>query len=267
MKAAIGVLDSGVGGLTVLKEIRRLLPGEDVVYIGDTARVPYGPRPPEEIARFMQQMLRFFAEKRVKLAVFACNTITVCGYRAAAGKYPFALVGMNVGARRAAEVTQSGRIGLIATAATVESGVHARLLKEIDPSLSLCAQPCPQFVALIEAGKIGGPEVEEAARRCLAPIKEAGVDTLILGCTHFPIIEAAIQAEAGPGVRLVDPALATAEDAVRALRSRSLLRAGGERGALDVYFTGAAAQARAVLAAYLPAERPALHTVDLAAYA
>lgn len=215
MDAAIGILDSGVGGLTVLKEVRRLLPGEDVIYIGDTARVPYGPRPPEEIARFMHQMLRFFAAKRVKLAVFACNTITVCGYAAAAGKYPFGLIGMNVGAHAAAALTQNGRIGLIATAATVKSGAHARLLRSIDPSLTLCAQPCPAFVSLIEAGETDGAAVEEAARRCLAPIKAAGVDTLILGCTHFPIIEAVIQAEVGLGVRLVNPARATAAEADR----------------------------------------------------
>lgn len=267
MDAAIGILDSGVGGLTVLKEIRRLLPGEDVVYVGDTARVPYGPRLPEEIARFMHQMLRFFAAKRVKLVVFACNTITVCGFTAAEGRYPFALVGMNTGVRRAAALTRNGKIGLIATAATVESGAHARLLREIDPSLMLAAQPCPAFVSLIEAGKTVGAELEAAARRCLAPIKAAGVDTLILGCTHFPLIEAVIQAEVGPGVRLVNPALATAEDAVNALQLRGLRYERCGRGALDVYFTGEATQAHSVALAYLPQEQTTFHAVDLTAYA
>ncbi|BBB90003.1 MAG TPA: glutamate racemase [Methylomusa anaerophila] len=211
--APIGVFDSGLGGLTVVKEMLNLLPGEDIIYFGDTARTPYGSRPPAEIIMFMHEILRFFTVQKVKMAVFACNTMTALGLEEAKRTYSFFTVGVNTGVKAALKVTRSKQIGVIATQATVASGYHGRSIRRIDAGAAIFPQACPKFVPLIEQGKLDGAEVEAAVAEYLVPLKEAGIDSLILGCTHYPFISPIITRVLGTSVSLVDPARETVVDA------------------------------------------------------
>lgn len=188
-KAPIGVFDSGIGGLTVVKELIRLLPGENIIYFGDTARTPYGCRPPTEILAFMNEILHFFTEQEVKMAVVACNTMTALGMDIAKKHYPFMLVGVNTGIHAAMAVSRNKKIGVIATQATVDSGKHRQAAEAIDPEATVYLQPCPKFVPLIEQEQFEGALIEEAALEYLLPLKKAQVDTLVLGCTHYPFIQ------------------------------------------------------------------------------
>lgn len=236
-EAAIGVFDSGIGGLTVIKELTWLMPEENYLYFGDTARAPYGSRPPAQILDFMHQILNFFADRRVKMAVFACNTMTALGLETARRHYPFPLVGMNTGARVALKTTRNKHIGVIATQATVASGKHGKALKNLDPDVTVYPQACPKFVPCIEQGVLDGAPIEEAALEYLVPLKEEQVDTLILGCTHYPFISPLIRRVMGSAVELVDPACETAMDARRCLVKQGSL-AGSGRGSVRLCFSG-----------------------------
>lgn len=227
--APIGVFDSGIGGLTVVKELRALMPHEDIIYFGDTARTPYGSRSPAEILEFMQQILRFFSAQQVKMAVVACNTMTALGLDIAKKKVPYLLVGVNTGIRSALKVSRTRNIGVIATQATVASGKHGKAAKAIDPKATVYPQACPKFVPLIEGESIRGADIEEAAVEYLSALKDARVDALILGCTHYPFIHALISGILGDGVTLIDPARETAEDA-RSLLAKHHLLAEGRNG-------------------------------------
>lgn len=220
--APIGIFDSGIGGLTVVKEVRRLLPQENIIYFGDTARAPYGSRPPAQIVTFMHQILDFFADQNIKLAVFACNTMTALGLEEARAKYPFPLVGMNTGVRQALRCSGGGRIGVLATQATIASDVHRKAVEAAAARAVIYSQACPKFVPLIEQGIIAGAQLEEAVREYLEPMNVAGIDTLILGCTHYPFIAETLRGVVGPAVRIVDPARDTAVAA-----REVLLQAGG----------------------------------------
>ncbi|SCM83771.1 Glutamate racemase [uncultured Sporomusa sp.] len=211
--APIGIFDSGLGGLTVLREVLNLLPGEDVIYFGDTARTPYGSRPPAEILRFLHEILPFFAAQQVKLAIIACNTMKAIGFEQASTKVPFLLTGVNYGARAALAASRNKRIGVMATAATIASGKHVQAIKAEEPAATVAVQACPRLVPFIEQGKLFGPELESAVTDYLLPLKEAAIDTLILGCTHYPFIIPVIRQVMGPDVVLVDPARETAAEA------------------------------------------------------
>ncbi|MBP2655990.1 MAG: murI [Firmicutes bacterium] len=234
---AIGVFDSGIGGLTVVKELAALLPHEKFIYFGDTARAPYGSRPPAQIIDFMHQILRCFASREVKLAVYACNTMTALGLEEARNRYSFSLVGMSTGVRTALKATVNKRIGVIATQATIASGKHGELLKLLDSEAVLYPQACPKFVPLIEQGEFTGSAIEAAALEYLAPLKAAKVDTIILGCTHYPIISPIIKEIMGPSVNLVDPAGETAVDA-RDTLIRMGLKAESGAGTVRIGFSG-----------------------------
>jgi glutamate racemase len=214
----IGVFDSGIGGLTVVKELRALMPAEDIIYFGDTARTPYGSRPPSEILQFMQEILRFFVAQDVKMAVVACNTMTALGLDAARKQYPFLLVGVNTGIRLSLMLTKNKRIGVIATQATVASGKHGKVAKEVDPTAAVYPVACPKFVPLVENGRMEGYDAEAAAREYLMPLHEAKVDTVILGCTHYPLLANTIRKVLGSNVTLVNPARETAIDALHLLK-------------------------------------------------
>ena len=211
--APIGIFDSGLGGLTVVREVLNLLPGEDIIYFGDTARTPYGSRPPAEILGFMHEILSFFSAQNVKMAITACNTMTALGLEQARTKFPFLLIGVNTGAEVALRVSRNKHIGVIATEATINSGKHANAIKIKDPAVTVYAQACPKFVPLIEQEKLRGLEIESAVREYLAPLNAGGIDALILGCTHYPFISSLITDIMGPEVVLVDPARETAAQA------------------------------------------------------
>lgn len=221
--APIGVFDSGIGGLTVVKELREIMPKEDIIYFGDTARTPYGSRSPAQIIEFMHQILRFFAAQHVKMAVVACNTMTALGLDIAKKKYPFLVVGVNTGIRSALKVSHTKNIGVIATQATIASGKHGKVAKTIDPEATVYPQACPKFVPLIEGEKLIGPDIQEAAVEYLISLKEVRVDALILGCTHYPFINGLITDILGSEVALINPARETAEDARNLLVKHQLL--------------------------------------------
>lgn len=232
----IGVFDSGIGGLTVVKELRRQMPQEDILYLGDTARMPYGCRTVEEIVAFMHEILSFMEARGVKIAVFACNTMTAHGYHLAFGKYPFPLVGMDKGIAEALVHSVTKKIGVLATRATIASGSHKNELAALSPEAVIYPMACPKFVPLIETGHINDDKIEEAICEVALPMKEAGVDAIVLGCTHYPYIADAIHHVLGEGVTLVDPAEATAREAKRILSECRLLKSGGV-GRMELCFT------------------------------
>jgi glutamate racemase len=221
---AIGVFDSGVGGLTVLRSIMRLLPGEETVYLGDTARVPYGTKSPHTVVKYSVQNAAFLVEKGIRLLVVACNTSSAVALPAMRRGFPgLPVVGViEPGARAAVAATTSGRIGVIGTAATIASGAYERAIVRLAPRARIVTRSCPLFVSLAEEGWTRGEVAELAARRYLAPLRARGIDTLVLGCTHYPLLKGVIRRVMGPEVRLID----SAEETARAVRD-VLVRGGG----------------------------------------
>lgn len=211
---AIGVLDSGVGGLTVVKEILRLLPQEPVIYIGDNARCPYGPRSADEVRMFTRQLVRRLQHTPLRALVLACNTATAAALEELRQALPYPVLGViEPGARSAVRQSHNGRVGVIATAGTIHSGAHRRSIMQLAPGFEVFGVACPELVTLVESQNLHGPEAEAIIAQALAPLRDSDIDTLILGCTHFPILASAIQTVVGPGVQLVNPA----EETVREL--------------------------------------------------
>lgn len=212
-ESPIGVFDSGVGGLTVVKEMSKHLPGERVIYFGDTANVPYGDKDPARLIRLADSIVSFLVANGVKAVVDACNSTSAVALDYLRGKYEVPFVGViDAGVRAALENTKNGKVGVIATKATVESQAHKRAAEKLDPKVRIFGRACPLFVPLVEEGKTDCPEVEAAAEMYLAFLQDAGIDTLILGCTHYPFITAVIRRVLGDRVVLVDPAENTAKE-------------------------------------------------------
>lgn len=222
----IGLFDSGLGGLTVVHEVRRQLPGASVEFYGDNGRNPYGPRPQAEIVKFSRQILNFLAGKGIDLAIIACNTATAAALAEVQDAYPFPVLGViEPGARAALAASKSCRIGVIGTEFTVRSGAYTRALKGLSPEVQVLGQACPLFTPLVEQGKTAGPEPEAAARAYLAAFRGSGIDTLILGCTHYPVLIDVIRAHLDPGVTTVDPAVETVAQAKLLLGAEATLPA------------------------------------------
>lgn len=203
----IGVFDSGLGGLTTVRELCRLLPGEDIVYFGDTGRVPYGSRSRETIVRYARQDVAFLRTFDLKLIVIACGTVSTTALEVLAQENPIPVLGVVApAAAAAARATQNDRVGLIGTQASIRSGAYEALIHKEDPAAQVFSQPCPLFVPLVENGRFkpGDVVIETVAAEYLAPLKAAGVDTLVLGCTHYPLLEGVISAQMGPEVTLVN---------------------------------------------------------------
>ena len=214
----IGVFDSGVGGLTVARALMDLLPDERLVYLGDTARGPYGPRPLGEVRRFTREIVGWLAAQDVKLAVAACNTATAAAVETDPIQSPVPLVGVvRPAVAAAARATRSGRIGVIGTVGTIGSGAYDRAMAAIAPDVDLVSQACPGFVELAEGGRTTDAEVREIARSTLAPLQARGVDTLILGCTHYPLLTGVLSYVMGGDVILVSSAEETARSVFRRL--------------------------------------------------
>lgn len=206
---AIGVFDSGVGGLTVAAALRRRLPRESILYLGDTARLPYGSKSPDTVTRYTRRNIEFLTERGVKAVVVACNTASALALPHLDPHVPTWGV-IEPGARKAAAVSR-GRVGIIATEATVLSDAYPQALRALRPDLEILSQPCPLFVPLVEEGWLDDPITEQVAERYLRPLLDAGVDTLVLGCTHYPLLKPVLRRAAGPDVTLVDSAEAVAE--------------------------------------------------------
>jgi glutamate racemase len=225
----IGFLDSGEGGLTVMREVAGMLPGEYLIYACDTLHFPYGPRRMTEVRSFFLQFMEFFAAQNCKLVVVACNTATAAALDLLeGGTLPVPAMGVvPPGARAAAVASPSGRIGVAATQGTCASGIYPALIRRFRPEAVVVQEPCPILVIRAEEGIISGPEVRGEVERCLAPLMQAGVDTLVLGCTHFPHMRAVIADVVGPEVRLVDPGVATAADVAARLTAEGLVNPAG----------------------------------------
>ena len=221
----IGVFDSGVGGLTVLAEIRDCLPYEHTVYFGDTARVPYGVRDLAEVRWFTFEIINYLIGMDVKLIVIACNTATAAALRATQRSFDVPIIGViEPGARAAVEETRNRRVGVLATPLTAASGAYRRAVHSLDAGVEVHEQACPEFVPLIESGVVDGFELEGVARGYLEPLMERRVDAVVLGCTHYPLVSALINRILGPEVRLISSAGQTALEVGRVLSRRNYLR-------------------------------------------
>ena len=225
--APIGVFDSGVGGLTVAREIMRNLPSEKIVYFGDTARVPYGTKSRDTVIRYSRQIIHFLKEQQVKAIVIACNTASAFALDAVQHEQDIPVLGViGAGAKVAAEETVNKRVGVIGTVGTVGSGIHEAYLKKLDPEITVIGKACPLFVPLVEEGWLHDPVTVEVANRYLQELKDKDVDTLILGCTHYPLIRSTIREVMGEKVRLVNPAYETALELKNLLQKTNMLSTG-----------------------------------------
>ena len=237
----VGVFDSGLGGLTAVKELELVLPGESVVYFGDTGRVPYGSRSREAVRRYARQDMNFLLRHNVKAVLAACGTVssTAADIGAALPVPYFDVVSPT--ARAAARAAGNRRVGVIGTSATIASGSYLRALKELDPGLEVFSQACPLFVPLVESGFVDpeDPITRLAAERYLAPLREAGVGALILGCTHYPIIRRTIQQVMGPDTALIDSGREAALSMAEFLEEHGLLCGPDQRRQAEYYVTDA----------------------------
>src|SRR5665648_855505 len=207
---AIGVFDSGIGGFSVVKELKRLLPKENIEYFADHARQPYGSKEQEEIEGFVVQIINFLLEKGIKACIIACNTATAAGLIRAKEFFDIPIIGViEPGAKAAVPTTINGKIGLVATEFTVNSKAYHKEIKRINPEIEIFASPCPRFTPIVELGKLETAETYQAAKEYLKPIKDAQVDTLILGCTHYPFLKKIFSEVMGPKVKLINPAYNT----------------------------------------------------------
>lgn len=221
--APVGVFDSGIGGLTVAREIMRQTPNEKIIYFGDTARVPYGNKSRETITKYSRQILRFLQTQQVKAIVVACNTASAYALDEIEKETDIPMIGVvKPGARTAVEATVNGHIGVIGTEGTISSGIYSRYIKEISPGMRVTGKACPLFVPLVEEGLWQDPVTDEIARRYLEELIDTGIDTLILGCTHYPLIRTTLGKIMGEQVRLVNPAYETARELKILLQEQEL---------------------------------------------
>ena len=234
----IGVFDSGIGGLTVVAALRRLLPAESIFYIGDTARVPYGGKSQATIERYSQELSGLLLAERAKLIVVACNTASALGVPRLKETLRIPVTGViEPGAQAAVKATRSGKVGVIGTRATIASRAYERAIGDIDRDVKVFAEPCPLLVPLIEEGWLDDPVTDSVIGRYLEKLLRAGVDTLVLGCTHYPLMREAIQRFAGPEVTLVDSAQNTALAVQKMLKSQKLAAPKKTAGKLLVALT------------------------------
>ena len=209
--APVGIFDSGVGGLTVAREIMRQLPDERIVYFGDTARVPYGSKSKENILKYSRQIVNFLISKGVKGIVFACNTASALALDEIKNEIDIPIIGVvKPGARTAVRSTKNKRIGVIATDATIKSELYTEYIHELDESITVIGQACPLFVPLVEEGMLHDEVTDEMAKRYLSSLKTENIDTLILGCTHYPLLRSTVGRIMGEKVMLINPAYETA---------------------------------------------------------
>lgn len=237
-KRPIGVFDSGIGGLTVLKEIIKEMPNEATIYLGDTARVPYGIRSPETVIRYSFENTRFLFSKDIKLLVVACNTASSISLNTIKSSVPIPVIGViEPGAKAAVRATRNKRIGVIGTEATIKSGSYSRAIRAIDREIEVFGLPCPLFVPLVEEGWTEGKVVTMIAERYLKKIKDKRIDTLVLGCTHYPLLKNVISRVMGGNVRLIDSAVEVAQEIKATLESGGLKRNDKKRPLREFYVT------------------------------
>ena len=237
----IGVFDSGIGGLTVVKALRDLLPNETIVYLGDTARVPYGPKSPETVQRYALELAQILTQKNAKALVVACNTVSSVAMPMLTTKFPVPVVGViEPGARAALQATRNRHIGVIGTRATIRSGAYEKALRATDNNVRVSSRACPLLVPLIEEGLLDDDVTDRVIARYLEPLLSDGIDTLVLGCTHYPLLAGAITRVLGRKIMLVDSAQNCARAVEEMLNRQSLRAAPQNRGELHVALTDSA---------------------------
>ncbi len=239
MKSApIGVFDSGIGGLTVVREIIRRLPGENIIYLGDTARVPYGTKSSRTVIAYSRSNARFLTEKGIKLLVVACNTASAVSLPSLCSELDIPVIGViEPGAKKAAAVTRTKHVGVIGTPSTVKSSAYKKALEEISPDIVVHSKACPLFVPLADEGWTEGEVSELIAGKYLEQFKELGIDVLVLGCTHYPLLKPVIQKAVGENITLVDSAEETAKEIERVLVENNILNDGTATPSREYYLT------------------------------
>jgi glutamate racemase len=236
VQQAIAVLDSGVGGLTVVREVMRQLPREKILYFGDTARTPYGPRPAEEIVRFTREIVDYLAQYQPKMVVIACNTATAVALEDIRSRVSIPVVGViNPGARAAIGRTKTGKIGVIGTEGTIKSGAYEQALRRLSPHVEVVSKACPHFVTLVEDGNFRSVETYETVNSSLLSLRASPIDCLILGCTHYPFLSESISEVMGPRVSLISSAEETAREISTILHESNQL-AGNDESPIHQFF-------------------------------
>ena len=234
----IGIFDSGMGGLTVLREVISRLPYENVVYLGDTARVPYGIRSQSTVVRYSDQNADFLIGEGIKALVVACNTVSAVGIEQLKNRLSIPVIGvLEPGALKATKTTRTGKIGVIGTEATINSGAYQRVLKDMYHDVFVVAKACPLFVPLVEEGWTDEKITKDVIRKYLKSFKRHRIDTLVLGCTHYPLLKSSINKYMGDDVKLVDSAIETAKVTKRVLKTEGILKTDTNKGKRSFYVT------------------------------
>ena len=256
MQKAIGIFDSGIGGLTVLKELVSALPFENTIYLGDTARVPYGIRSPETVTRYSFEITRFLLSQEIKILVVACNTASAVSLEAVKREFPLPVIGvLEPGARAAVRATRKRKIGIIGTEATVASGAYEKAIGKIGPDIDVFAEACPLFVPLVEEGWTNNDVAELIAGRYLAPFQGKGIDVLVLGCTHYPLLKKVISGIMGDGITLIDSATETAREVADVLAKLNWLRPDHDDAVRRYFVTDSPARFERIGRLFLEKER------------
>lgn len=260
----IGIFDSGIGGLTVVKEVKKLLPHENIVYLGDTARVPYGIKSERTIIKYAESNVNFLLSKGIKILIVACNTASAHAVKRLKQKLDIPVIGViEPGASRAAAVTRNKKIGIIGTPSTINSGAYTKVLMKINPDLEITAKPCPLFVPLAEEGWHNNEIAILAAQKYLYEFKQIGVDTLILGCTHYPLLKQTIENVMGSDVYLVDSAEESAIKAKYTIEKLDLARTNKERNENRYFLTDTAETFISVASKFLGDDLSNIEVVDI----
>jgi glutamate racemase len=234
----IGIFDSGIGGLTVLKELIRELPNESTVYLGDTARVPYGSRSAETVVRYSLECMGFLIKRNIKLLVIACNTSSAISIWAVRKESPVPVIGViGPGAMAAIKASAKQKIGVIGTETTIKSQTYLNAMKRLDSEVSIVSAPCPLFVPLVEEGWVDGKIATLVAEKYLNDLKNKGIDTLLLGCTHYPLLKDTLSKVMGEGVTLVDSAIETAKKVKRVLSKSQMENSGKKKPQREFFVT------------------------------
>lgn len=267
MNNPIGVFDSGVGGLTVAREIMRQLPGEDLVYFGDTARVPYGSKSKNTVLKYSRQIVRFLRTKDVKAIVVACNTASALALDDIAAEIDIPIIGVvKPGAKMAVETTKTGNVGVIGTESTIKSGIYNDYIRELNPDITVVSKACPLFVPLVEEGLLEDRVTDDIVARYLQEMKEYRVDALVLGCTHYPLIRNTIKRFMGDGVHLVNPAFETAKSLKELLAEQGILNTSRRKPEYEYYVSDGVDKFITFADSVLPCHVTDTQVVDIESY-
>ncbi|MDE6626629.1 MAG: glutamate racemase [Lachnospiraceae bacterium] len=267
MNSPIGVFDSGVGGLTVAREIMRQLPNEDLVYFGDTARVPYGSKSKKTVLKYSRQIVRFLMTKNVKAIVAACNTASALALDEIAQEIDIPIIGVvKPGARMAVETTDLGNVGVIGTASTIKSGIYNDYIRELNPEITVVSKACPLFVPLVEEGLLEDRVTDDIVSRYLQEMKEYHVDVLVLGCTHYPLIRNTIKRFMGETVHLVNPAFETAKSLKELLSEQQMLNMNKHRPEHQYYVSDGVESFISFADTVLPCHVTDTQVIDIESY-